>query len=97
MAYKILVSPRALKEMEEAIDYYAALSENVPSKFITDINGIYLMLSHHPSFRIYYKNVRAIPMKFFPYLLFFSVDEKLKIVRILSCFHNSRNPKKRPF
>lgn len=75
MGYKVEVSPRALKEIEEAIDYYTTLSENTPIRFITEINEIYLILSSHPFSRIYYKNVRAIPMKIFPYSLFFSVDK----------------------
>lgn len=96
MVYKVDVSPRALKEIEDAIDFYATLSENTPIRFITELNGIYLILSLHPFFRIYYKNVRAIPMKIFPYSLYFYIDEKSKTVRVLSCFHTSRNPQNRP-
>jgi plasmid stabilization system protein ParE len=34
MAYKIIVSPRAQKEIENAIDYYALYSVDAPINFI---------------------------------------------------------------
>ena len=34
MDYKIVVSPRALKEIENAIDYYALYSTDAPIHFI---------------------------------------------------------------
>ena len=96
MEYKIVVSPRALYEMEDAIDYYAQFSKIVPSQFIGEINRIYSIIQHHPFFSICYKNIRTIPLKGFPYSLYYVVDESLFIVRILACFHQHRHPKGRP-
>ncbi|MBO9619940.1 MAG: type II toxin-antitoxin system RelE/ParE family toxin, partial [Niabella sp.] len=42
--------------------------------------------------RIRYKNVRAIKLKGFPYLLYYVVIEQKNVVKILACFHNRRNP-----
>jgi hypothetical protein len=65
MVYRVVVSPRALKEIKEAIDYYATISEKAPIRFITEMNGINLILSLHLFFRIYYKKVRQSPWNFF--------------------------------
>jgi hypothetical protein len=35
MAYSIIVSPRAQKEIENAIDYYALYSADAPENFVT--------------------------------------------------------------
>jgi toxin ParE1/3/4 len=96
MAYKIIVSPRAQKEIENSIDYYALYSTDAPVNFIMVLKEAYSTLEITPFLRVRYKNVRAIKIKRFPHSLYFVVDEDKKIIRILSCFHNKRNPNKRP-
>jgi len=76
MVYKIIISPRAQKEIEEAIDYYAIRSSDAPMDFISSLNETYNILSVNPHFRIYYKNVRSIGLNVFPYSLFYTINEK---------------------
>jgi plasmid stabilization system protein ParE len=96
MAYKIIVSPRAQKEIENAIDYYALYSVDAPVNFITALQEAYGTLAAHPFFRVLYKNIRALKIKRFPHSLYFIINEDKNTVRVLSCFHNKRNPNKRP-
>ena len=96
MVYKISISPRAQKEIENAIDYYALYSIDAPVDFISELKDAYNTLETNPFFRICYKNVRFFKLKKFPYSLYFIIDENQNIVRVLSCFHNKRNPDKRP-
>ena len=93
MAYKIQVSSRAQIEIENASEFYIQNSLNAPRWFIESLQESYKTLSINPHFEIRYKNVRAYKMKRFPFSLFFTVDEKKKIIRILSCFHNARGRK----
>ncbi|MBS1735101.1 MAG: type II toxin-antitoxin system RelE/ParE family toxin [Bacteroidetes bacterium] len=96
MAYKIIVSPRAQKEIENAIDYYALYSVDAPANFIATLKEAYSTLKINPFFKVRYKNVRALKIKKFPYSLYFVFNEDENTVRVLSCFHNKRNPNKRP-
>lgn len=96
MAYKIIVSPRAQKEIENAIDYYALYSVDAPVNFIASLKEAYSTLETNPVFRVRYKNVRALKIKRFPHSLYFIINDDKNTVRVLSCFHNKRNPKKRP-
>ena len=96
MAYKIIVSPRAQREIENAIDYYILYSTDAPVHFITVLKGTYGILETNPFFRVHYKNIRALKLKRFPYSLYFIINENQNTVRVLSCFHNKRNPNKRP-
>ncbi len=96
MAYKIIVSPRVQKEIENAIDYYALYSVGAPVNFIASLKEAYSTLETNPFFRVRYKNVRALKIKRFPHSLYFIINEDKNIVRVLSCFHNKRNPNKRP-
>jgi plasmid stabilization system protein ParE len=96
MAYKVIVSPRAQKEIENAIDYYALYSVDAPVNFIAVLKDAYGTLESNPFFGIRYKNIRALKLKKFPHTLYFIINEDENTVRILSCFHNKRNPNKRP-
>ena len=96
MAYKVIISPRAQKEMEHAIDYYALYSEDVPRHFVSALKETFQALEINPFFRVRYKNIRALKIKKFPYSLYFVVREEVSTVRVLSCFHNRINPNKRP-
>ncbi len=96
MANKIFISPRAQKEIENAIDYYALYSVDAPVSFIASLKEAYGTLEINPFFRIRYKNVRALKIKRFPHSLYFIINEDKNIVKILSCFHEKRNPNKRP-
>lgn len=96
MGYKILISPRALIEIDEAIEYYLQNSANAPFNFIKSLTETYLFLQENPNQRIRYKNIRSIKLKVFPHSLFFIADDYKSIIKILSCFHNKRNPTKHP-
>lgn len=96
MVYKISISPRAQNEIVKAVDFYAVHSVDAPNNFIKQLQKGYGILTINPYFRVQYKNARSLKLKKFPYSLFYTVDENLKSVRILSCFHNKRNPKKGP-
>ena len=97
MAYKIIVSPRAQKEIENAIDYYALYSTDAPSNFIAILKEAYAALSINPfSNRVRYKNIRAMKLAKFPYLLYYDINVVQNKVNLLACFHNKRDPNNRP-
>jgi toxin ParE1/3/4 len=97
MACRVIVSSRAQKEIENAIDFYALYSVNAPSKFIASLNETYNSITENTNiFRVRYKNIRALKLNKFPYALYFNVNQTQNLVRVLSCFHSNRNPEKRP-
>lgn len=96
MGYKILVSPRAQVEIEEAINFYLIESQQAPADFIQSLEATYQSLSINPFHRIQYKNIRALKIHKFPFSLYFIINRTKKTVRVLSCFHNKRSPGRRP-
>jgi plasmid stabilization system protein ParE len=96
MGYKILISPRAQSEIENIADYYALNSRIAPQLFIAKIKEAYEKLEKNPFYRIQYKRIRTVKIKRFPYSLYYIIHEEKYRVSILSCFHNKRDPQKRP-
>ena len=96
MLYRIIVSPRAQSEIIKAIDFYALDSLDAPGNFVRQLQKVYETLTSNPFFRLQYKSVRSLKIKKFPYSIYYTIDEDINSIRVLSCFHNKRNPKKRP-
>ncbi len=96
MAYKLIVSPRAQQEIDNAINYYSVNSNDAPRKFLKSLTDAYLSLLQNPYKRIRYKNIRAFNLKTFPYVLYYTITKRSGIIKILACFHNKRNPENRP-
>ena len=44
----------------------------------------------------YYKNFRGLPLKKFPYIIFFQVDEIRKLISINAVFQGNQDIDKRP-
>ncbi|MGN6533133.1 MAG: type II toxin-antitoxin system RelE/ParE family toxin [Ginsengibacter sp.] len=85
MAYKIIVSPRAQREIEDAIDFYSLDSVIAPKQFINFLQYAYKSLEMSPFFKVRYKNIRALKIKRFPYSLYF-VIKKVILLKYLAVF-----------
>ena len=96
MVYKIILSLRTQNEIEKSIDYYALHSADAPINFIDSLKEAYDKLSVNPFERLRYKKIRVLQLERFPFALYFTIDTTTNTVKILSCFHNKRNPDKRP-
>ena len=96
MEYKLIVSKRAQKEIEGAIDFYREKSQTSTPHFIENLEKSYAYILDRHYQRVRYKNIRSIKIKKFPYNLYFIINEEKQNIRILSCFHQKRNPMKRP-
>lgn len=47
-------------------------------------------------FQVYFSDFRAKPMKNFPYIVFYTIDENLKTIIIKAVFNTHQNPEKYP-
>ncbi len=84
------------KKIISAIDYYLLNSAEATKKFILAIRNTYNSLELNPFYQVCYKSIRSIKIKKLPYSLYFLVNDEIKTVRILSCFHNKLNSSKKP-
>lgn len=97
MSYKIIVSPIASKNIEEAVEYYIKeATRKVASDFLKDFKETYKALQKNPFYQFHDNNYRFLPFDKFPYVAFFIVDEPSKTVFLNAIFHTSQNPSKFP-
>lgn len=97
MNYKIIVSPIASKNIEDAVEYYIKeATKKVALDFLKDYRKTYKALQTNPFYQFHDNNYRFLPFDKFPYIAFFIVDEPSKTIFLNAVFHTSQDPDKYP-
>jgi len=92
MKYKIQVTPLAQSSIEENFLFYKnKVSKSIAKKFSIEISNSYKALSINPFYQFRVNQYRGYPLKKFPFILFFEINEDLKEVKIVAIFNTNRN------
>ena len=95
MIYKIVVTPDAIENIENAVNYYKNIaSPKVAKLFIDDYRKTFKDIQKTKYFQFFFEDFRCKPMKKFPYVVFYTIDEDIKVIIIKAVFHTSKNPNK---
>jgi hypothetical protein len=93
MAYTILITPTATEDIAVTIEYYNAVATDLGYRFADLVADYFNRIAELPTASaIRYKNVRCKPMKRFPYLIMFTIDETAHTVNILRVFNTYQEP-----
>ncbi len=92
MAFNAIVLPSAIKDIQEIIDYYDSLQQGLSNKFVNELNDYFLTLQKNTFYQIRYANVHCLPLKTFPVMIHFTIDEKLNNVYIRAVINTSKDP-----
>ena len=93
MVFKVIILKRANLEIEEAVFYYENTQKGLGKKFLLDYENHLKTLYKMPFFVEKYNIVRTLPLKKFPYIIHFTVDEDEKTVFIQALTSNYQDPK----
>lgn len=97
MKYKVIVSPIASKNIENAVEYYVnQAGKKVAASFLKDYQKTYKALQINPFYQFHDNNYRFLPFSNFSFIAFFIVDEGNKTVFLNAVFHTSQNNSKYP-
>jgi len=94
MSYSLVIDPKAIEDIQQAIDYYDEQQSGLGKRFESALNKRLLTLEKNPFFQNRYDQVRCLPMKRFPFMVHFTINEKQSIVTIRAVFHTSLDPQK---
>ena len=93
MPYTILVTPTATEDIAAAVEYYNAVAVDLGYRFADLVAEYFDRISELPTASaIRYKNIRCKPMKRFPFLITFAIDESAHTVNILRVFNTYQEP-----
>lgn len=92
MIYEISITPSALLDISEGVEYYNTKAEDLGYKFADDIENNFKIISLNPkAFTIRYKNVRGKLLKKFPFLILYTEDKESKTIEVLRIFNTYQN------
>lgn len=95
MAYKVIISNIAYKNIDNAVTYYTEnASKKIVTEFLKDFKKVYKSLEINPYYQYHDTNYRFIPFSKFPFIAFFLIDETNKTVDLNAIFHTSQNTDK---
>lgn len=90
--FLVTVLPRALYDIQDAVYYYESLSPGLGRKFFEEVDTFMQVLTKSPFYQVRYDNVRCLPLKKFPYIIHFRVDEVQRLVRVEAIINCHQNP-----
>lgn len=93
MHFTIRIEPEAKIDIQEGIDWYNKHEVGLGRKFHAAIKAHFEKLHTNPFFQVRYDDVRCLPLKKFPYMIHFTINEEKQIVVVHAVFNTSRNPK----
>ena len=97
MDYKIVITPDAFTDIENAINYYKLnASKRVATLFINDYKKAFKDILKTKYFQIFFQDFRGKPLDKFPFIVFYTIDENRKVITIKAIFHTSQNTDKYP-
>jgi toxin ParE1/3/4 len=94
MAYQVLIQNDAIDDIQEAIEYYDSQQAGLGSKFEQALNKLFILLEKTPRFAIRYDNVHCVPLKKYPFMIHYTIEDSKQIIEIRGCFHTSKNTDK---
>lgn len=94
MTFKINLNPNAISDLQAAIDYYEDRLPGLGRKFEKTVDRYFLTISKNPFYQVRYDNVRCLPIKKYPFMIHFVIDESALVVKIQAILHTSLNPDK---
>jgi toxin ParE1/3/4 len=85
---------QAEDELSEAYDWYEERQTGLGNRLFREVNHYLGVIEKNPfHFQIRYpQSLRAAPLKIFPYLVIYWIDESKRVVYVTSIFHTSRDP-----
>ncbi len=92
MKFKIKIETGARKDIQEAINWYNAKQKGLGKVFHLELINHISILEMSPYFSKRYDNVHCLPMKKFPFMIHFTIDDCSKVVIIRAVLHTAISP-----
>ena len=95
MRFQVIIQPEAMIDIQDGMDYYNSKQSGLGNKFHEFVSDAIDALRTNPFYQIRYNEVRCLPLKKFPFMLHFHLNESVNEVNILAVINTDSNPETR--
>lgn len=89
--YRITSDKRVQSDIREAVHYYNSKVPGLGKRFYLEVKTAYKPIRTTLFFQVRYKEIHCLPLKKFPYMVHYSINETEKVVcirAIINCYQN---------
>jgi toxin ParE1/3/4 len=92
--YKIRIEERALVDIQQAFDYYEAKQAGLGVRFNQSVFHSFEILRQNPFYQVRYDTFRCLPVKKFPYMIHYEVEEAQEVIHVFAVINTHLDPDK---
>lgn len=92
MEFKIKIEPLAKYDIQNEINYYNSKQIGLGKKFHGQVKEYFKALKQNPFYEIRYNDVRCLPLKKFPAMIHYTLNEQAKTVVVRAVINTSKDP-----
>ncbi|MDN3580225.1 type II toxin-antitoxin system RelE/ParE family toxin [Mucilaginibacter flavus] len=93
MSYDLKIRQEASKEFSNAFAWYEEQQQGLGATFANAIQRKLNQITRYPyHYKADYNQYHQAVIEKFPFLIVYTIDEKLKQINVMAIFHTSRNP-----
>lgn len=94
MAYKLKIEPLAKWDIQQEIHYYNNQQKGLGKRFHSEIKTYFTAIKANPFYQIRYDNIHCTPLKTFPAMIHYTINEAAKLIIVRAVINTHRNPNK---
>jgi len=90
--FSVEISPQVQNDLLNAMEYYDAISKTISLNLYVDFKKAIKTLTLNPYLQIRYVTIRCFPLRKFPFMLHFAIDESKSVILVYALIHTSKDP-----
>lgn len=88
----MVIQPEVFDDIQEAIDWYNTRQSGLGKMFFDVVENEFDSMRSFPGFQVRYDDVRCLPVKGFPYMIHFVLNDDIQTVVVMGVINTNRNP-----
>ena len=92
MTFNVIIQPEAFEDIQEGVDYYNSKQDALGSRFHAEVLKNIQSIRENPFYQTRYDAIHCKPLKIFPYMIHFSIEEAYKVINVFAVICCYQNP-----
>jgi hypothetical protein len=93
MSFKVIYNPEVYDDIRKAVEWYNKQQSGLGERYFTIVKKHLESLKKHAShFAVRYDDIHCMPIRKFPYMVHYRIDNAQKTIKIEAIFNTHRDP-----
>ena len=92
MEFKLTLEPLVKLDIQQEINYYNSKQKGLGKRFHSEVKRAFVAIKKNPFYQIRYDNIHCLPVKSFPAMVHFTINEQTKTIIIRAIINTNKNP-----